>query len=192
MGEGEKDRNKGAGKDHVRKEENIKNNAGSREIQSYRQRASQLPMNKADNAGRDPSPEFRWDGSRIEKQTQPANHLQSKPPGQQALTNGEIGDEEISEDQESCFTEDGMEDLYDDESYLDDEEENGLADVETDFDEDKYNEKLDQHLSEMQKHGDLKENASKNNNAESSKNEPKPSESRGQPQSSVSNPKPAP
>ena len=77
-----------------------------------------------------------------------------------------MADEEISEDQESCFTEDGMEDLYDDESYLDDEEENGLADVETDFDEDKYNEKLDQHLSEMQKHGDLKENASKNNHTE--------------------------
>ena len=77
-----------------------------------------------------------------------------------------MADEEISEDQESCFTEDGMEDLYDDESYLDDEEENGLADVETDFDEDKYNEKLDQHLSEMQKHGDLKENASKNNPAQ--------------------------
>ena len=77
-----------------------------------------------------------------------------------------MADEEISEDQESCFTEDGMEDLYDDESYLDDEEENGLADVETDFDEDKYNEKLDQHLSEMQKHGDLKEIASKNNPAQ--------------------------
>lgn len=77
-----------------------------------------------------------------------------------------MADEEISEDQESCFTEDGMEDLYDDESYLDDEEENGLADVETDFDEDKYNEKLDQHLSEMQKHGDLKENSSKNNPAQ--------------------------
>ena len=148
--EGEKDRNKGAGKDHVRKEENVKNIAGSREIQSYRQRASQLPMNKSDNAGRDPSPEFRWDGSRIEKQTRPANHLQNKAPVQQTLTNGETVDEEISEDQESCFTEDGMEDLYDDESYLDDEDENGLADVETDYDEDKYNDKLQQKMKQMQ------------------------------------------
>ena len=71
------------------------------------------------------------------------------------LTNGEMGDEEISEDQESCFTEDGMEDIYDDESYLDDEEENGLADVETDYDEDKYNEKLEQHINQMQQQGDV-------------------------------------
>ena len=63
-----------------------------------------------------------------------------------------MGDEEISEDQESCFTEDGMEDLYDDESYLDDEEENGLADVETDYDEDKYNEKLQMHINQVQQH----------------------------------------
>ena len=48
-----------------------------------------------------------------------------------------MADEEISEDQESCFTEDGMEDLYDDESYLEDEDDNGLADVETDYDEDR-------------------------------------------------------
>ena len=61
-----------------------------------------------------------------------------------------MADEEISEDQESCFTEDGMEDLYDDESYLDDEEENGLADVETDYDEDKYNEKLQKQINHMQ------------------------------------------
>ena len=73
-----------------------------------------------------------------------------------------MADEEISEDQESCFTEDGMEDLYDDESYLDDEDENGLADVETDFDEEKYNEKLDQHLIGMQKPGNSKENSTKN------------------------------
>ena len=65
-----------------------------------------------------------------------------------------MADEEISEDQESCFTEDGMEDLYDDESYLDDEEENGLADVETDYDEDKYNEKLQMQINKVQQqHG---------------------------------------
>ena len=65
-----------------------------------------------------------------------------------------MADEEISEDQESCFTEDGMEDLYDDESYLDDEEENGLADVETDYDEDKYNEKLQRQINQVQQpHG---------------------------------------
>ena len=55
-----------------------------------------------------------------------------------------------------------MEDLYDDESYLDDEEENGLADVETDYDEDKYNEKLDQHLTQMQQQGELKVNSANN------------------------------
>ena len=44
---------------------------------------------------------------------------------------------------------DDMEDLYDDESYLDDEDENGLADVETDYDEDKYNEKLQQKMKQM-------------------------------------------
>ena len=65
------------------------------------------------------------------------------------LTNAELADEEISEDQESCFTEDGMEDLYDDESYLDDEDENGLADVETDYDEDKYNEKIQKHVNNI-------------------------------------------
>ena len=43
-----------------------------------------------------------------------------------------------------------MEDLYDDESYLDDEDENGLADVETDYDEDKYNEKLQQKMKQLQ------------------------------------------
>ena len=44
-------------------------------------------------------------------------------------------------------------------SFLDDEEENGLADVETDYDEDKYNEKLDQHLSQMQQKGELNVNS---------------------------------
>ena len=55
-----------------------------------------------------------------------------------------------------------MEGLYDDESCLDDEEENGLADVETDYDEDKYNEKLDQHLTQMQQQGELKVNSGNN------------------------------
>ena len=73
-----------------------------------------------------------------------------------------MADEEISEDQESCFTEDGMEDLYDDESYLDDEEENGLADVETDYDEDKYNEKLEQHINQMQQKEGSKNISGKN------------------------------
>merc|ERR1712223_81289 len=137
---------------------------------AYRQKASQLPIGNT----RDRSPEFRWDGSRIEKQ-QPKERLtddkkiSSENPN---LTNGELADEEISEDQESCFTEDGMEDLYDDESYLDDEEENGLADVETDYDEDKYNEKLDKHLSQMQQQGELKVNSGNGTAALSITNEP--------------------
>ena len=60
------------------------------------------------------------------------------------LPNGEIADGEISEDQESCFTEEGMEEdmMYDDESYVDDEDDNdALADVETDYDEDRFGEK---------------------------------------------------
>ena len=89
-------------------------------------------------------------------------HIAQISVGNPNLTNGEMADEEISEDQESCFTEDGMEDIYDDESYLDDEEENGLADVETDYDEDKYNEKLEQHINQMQQQGDVK-NVSGNN-----------------------------
>ena len=68
---------------------------------------------------------------------------------QHILTNGEMADEEISEDQESFFTEDGMEDLYDDESYLEDEDDNGLADVETDYDEDRYGQKPQTRKTQM-------------------------------------------
>ena len=63
-----------------------------------------------------------------------------------------MADEEISEDQERCFTEDGMEDLYDDESYLEDEDDNGLADVETDYDEDRrYRGKPQERINQMQR-----------------------------------------
>ena len=80
-----------------------------------------------------------------------------------------MADEEISEDQESCFTEDGMEDLYDDESYLDDEEENGLADVETDYDEDKYNMKLQKRMNQVQQQEHVNSQALISKNIDSNK-----------------------
>ena len=78
-----------------------------------------------------------------------------------------MADEEISEDQESVFTEDGMEDIYDDESYLEDEDDNGLADVETDYDEDRrYGGKPQQRMNQMQ-HGKDGPNGEKHSNVES-------------------------
>ena len=46
-------------------------------ISSYRQRASQLPKVNSPGTARDGSPEFRWDGSRIEKQQQKEQHEQN-------------------------------------------------------------------------------------------------------------------
>ena len=75
-----------------------------------------------------------------------------------------MADEEISEDQESCFTEDGMEDLYDDESYLEDEDDNGLADVETDYDEDRrYRGKPQQRMNQMQRAKDSSADGAQSN-----------------------------
>ena len=57
------------GKGQVTKECFMKDNEKIQGI-AYRQKAAQLPIGNA----RDRSPEYRWDGSRIEKQQQPKEH----------------------------------------------------------------------------------------------------------------------
>ena len=47
-------------------------------ISTYRQRASQLPKVNSAGIARDGSPEFRWDGSRIEKQQQKEQYAHNK------------------------------------------------------------------------------------------------------------------